>query len=120
AAEANTGPQAPAAAIAASARIDTTRIIRTLPRALFGTNIEVIRDANGLWDPQNQRLDPQIVALARELHLGPIRFPGGVWSDAYDWRNGVGPRNQRATTPTHPGADEKYRHTFGTDEALQL
>ncbi len=114
------GPYAAAPDIVANVRIDTTRTVRMLPRSLFGTNIEVIRDANGLWDARNNRLDPQIVALARDVRLGPIRFPGGVWSDAYDWHNGVGPHSQRATTPTHPGAEETYRHNFGTDEALDL
>jgi len=114
------GPYAPAPDITATVRVDTTRILRTIPRGIFGTNVEVIRDANGLWDPRNQRLEPQIVGLASELHLGPIRFPGGVWSDAYDWHNGIGPRDQRATTPTLPGNDEKFRHNFGTDEVLQL
>ena len=113
-------PSTQGAPIAATVRIDTTRIVRTIPRALFGTNIEVIRNANGLWDERNNRLDPQIVALARDLALGPIRFPGGVWSDAYDWQHGIGPRNARATTPTHPGATETYRHTFGTDEGLSF
>src|SRR4029450_7003646 len=92
------------ASIAASVRIDATRVVRPIPRALFGTNIEVIRDANGLWDAANQRLDPEIVQLSRDLKLGPIRFPGGVWADTYDWRDGVGPRAQRPSKPTHPGA----------------
>ncbi|MGE0417399.1 MAG: hypothetical protein AB7O80_11375 [Acetobacteraceae bacterium] len=115
-----TGAYAPAPDMAATVRIDTTQVVRRLPRSLFGTNIEVIRDANGLWDAHNNRLDPQILALARELRLGPIRFPGGVWSDAYDWRNGVGPQDRRVTTPTHPGSQETYRNRFGTDEALDL
>lgn len=106
--------------IAAEVRIDTKQVLRRIPRGLFGMNIEVIRDANGLWDPAQQRLDPTIVALARDLRLGPIRFPGGVWSDTYDWRNGVGPRGTRRPTPTHPGASETIAHGFGTDEALQF
>jgi len=113
-------PDQSVADIVATVRIDTAQVRRIIPRALFGTNIEVIRNANGLWDNRNNRLDPQIVALARDLSLGPIRFPGGVWSDAYDWRNGVGPMDRRAVTPTHPGADETYRNNFGTDEALRL
>ncbi len=110
----------PDADIPARVRIDITRQLRTIPNGLFGTNVEVIRDANGLWDSKLNQLDPQIVGLARDLGLGPIRFPGGVWADAYDWRNGIGPRERRATTPTHPGANETFRHNFGTDEALRL
>ena len=111
-------PAARSADYAASIRVDTSRVVREIPRGIFGTNIEVIRDANGLWDSRNQRIDPALTALARDMRLSLVRFPGGVWSDTYDWRHGVGPMNQRATTPTHPGAEEKYRHVFGTDEAL--
>jgi alpha-N-arabinofuranosidase len=108
------------ASIPASVRIDASRVVRAIPRALFGTNIETIREANGLWEATNQRLDQQIVRLSKELNLGPVRFPGGVWADAYDWRDGVGPRAQRPSRPTHPGAEEKVRNLFGTDEALSF
>ncbi len=107
-------------AIAATVKVDTRRVVRRIPRSLFGVNIEVIRDANGLWNPAQARLDPTIVALARDLRPGPIRFPGGVWSDAYDWRDGVGPRAARRPRPTHPGAGEMVANQFGTDEALQF
>ena len=93
-------------------------MLRAIPRTLFGTNIEVIRDGNGLWDVANDRLDPQVVQFARDLGVSLVRFPGGVWSDAYDWRDGVGPRTGRKRTPTHPGAEETSRNAFGTDEAL--
>ncbi|MBW6396777.1 hypothetical protein KPL78_02910 [Roseomonas sp. HJA6] len=113
-----TAPGAAVADIAARVRVDTTTIRRSIPRDLFGTNIEVIRDANGLWDARRNRLDPDVVAMARDMGITLVRFPGGVWSDAYDWRNGIGPQSARATTPTHPGAEERFRHVFGTDEAL--
>jgi len=111
-------PGTPVADIPARVRVDTRAIRRTIPRDLFGTNIEVIRDANGLWDTRRNRADPDLVAMARDMGVTLVRFPGGVWSDAYDWRNGIGPQSARATTPTHPGGDERYRHVFGTDEAL--
>lgn len=117
-AAAEPAPAARSADYAARVQVDTSRVVREIPRGIFGTNIEVIRDANGLWDSRNQRIDPTLSSLARDMRLSLVRFPGGVWSDAYDWRHGVGPMNQRATTPTHPGAEEKYRHVFGTDEAL--
>ncbi len=112
---------APAAAIPdipARVRVDAGTIRRTILRDIFGTNIEVIRDANGLWDSARGRIDTDLVAMARDMGITLVRFPGGVWSDAYDWRHGIGPQSARATTPTHPGGDERYRHVFGTDEAL--
>lgn len=105
-------------AMSATVHVDASRILHTIPRAIFGTNLEVIQDGQGLWDVRNRRLQPQIVALARDLALGPIRFPGGVWSDAYDWRLGLGPQDKRPSQPVVPGADWSYRHSFGTDEAL--
>lgn len=111
-------PATTLADIPARVRVDTSAIRRTIPRDIFGTNIEIIRDANGLWETRRNRLDPDIVAMARDMGITLVRFPGGVWSDAYDWRNGIGPQSARATTPTHPGAEERFRHVFGTDEAL--
>ncbi|MEO3473782.1 hypothetical protein AAFN86_18085 [Roseomonas sp. CAU 1739] len=111
-------PSAPATEIPARVRVDTTAVRRVIPREIFGTNVEIIRDANGLWDARRNRLDPDVVRMARDMGISLVRFPGGVWSDAYDWRHGIGPMSARATTPTHPGADERFRHVFGTDEAL--
>jgi alpha-N-arabinofuranosidase len=112
-------PRAAAARdIPARVRIDTGAIRRTIPREIFGTNVEIIRDANGLWDARRNRLDPDVVRMAREMGITLVRFPGGVWSDAYDWRHGIGPPSARATTPMVPGDTERVRHVFGTDEAL--
>jgi alpha-N-arabinofuranosidase len=106
--------------IAARLTVDTQQVARRIPRGLFGANIEVIRDANGLWDRARNRLDPQLVALARELRLDSIRFPGGVWGDAYDWRLGVGPRAARRPAPNAPGDRETHANQFGTQEALDF
>ncbi|CAH0295194.1 hypothetical protein [Roseomonas sp. CECT 9278] len=109
---------APAPDIPARVRVDTTAVRRMIPREIFGTNVEMIRDANGLWDSQRNRLDPTVVRMARDMGVTLVRFPGGVWSDAYDWRHGIGPQSARATTPMVPGDTERVRHSFGTDEAL--
>jgi len=100
--------------------VQTQQVVRAIPRGLFGANIEVIRDANGLWDRARDGLDPQLVALARELRLDSIRFPGGVWGDAYDWRLGVGPRAARRAVPNVPGDRETHANLFGTQEALDF
>ncbi len=127
--EVRAGPAAAASPPPATARapdiavrltVRTQEVGRRIPRGLFGANIEVIRDANGLWDRARDRLDPQLVALARELRLDSIRFPGGVWGDAYDWRLGVGPRAARRAVPNVPGDTETHANRFGTAEALEL
>ena len=113
-------PASQAIDLPASVEVDTSRVLRQIPAALFGTNVEVIRDANGLWDAPAQRLEPTLLGLARDLGVTSVRFPGGVWSDCYDWRDGVGPFAQRQARPTHPGAEESVRNLFGTDELLSF
>ncbi|MEE9296820.1 MAG: alpha-L-arabinofuranosidase C-terminal domain-containing protein [Phycisphaerae bacterium] len=91
--------------------------IRRIPRTLYGTNIEWIYDGYGLWDRARGRLVPEVVRLTRELKTSPLRFPGGVFSDHYHWRDGLGPAGLRKTT-AHFADGPSSRHSFGTDQAL--
>jgi alpha-N-arabinofuranosidase len=60
--------------------------------------------------------------------LGPtiLRWPGGCYADAYDWRKAIGPRDRRPPVPIIPlGYPNGYDHgmdpnDFGTDEFLEL
>ncbi len=38
---------------------------------------------------------PDVLALVKRLHNGPIRWPGGCDASTYDWRSGVGPLDER-------------------------
>ncbi len=99
--------------------VDASRKIRKIPRSLFGTNVEWVWDAGGLWDKKKKAPDREIERLTRELKVSLIRFPGGVFSDFYHWRDGIGPAEKRRET-THTIGDSKSVHTFGTDEALDF
>src|SRR5262249_29136047 len=84
---------APAVAVIGSTTVVKVALDRELGpvrRHLFGTNIEWIRNAQGLWNDRTRSIDDQVVALAKEAGVSLLRFPGGGWSDAYDWRDGVG------------------------------
>lgn len=63
-------------------------------------------------------LDPEEVAMARDLHSPLIRF-GGNFTSAYDWRDGVGPRDKRISKLNVSWGIPEY-NTFGTDEFLQF
>jgi len=97
--------------------IDADREIRRIPRTLYGTNIEWIWNGNGLWNADTKTLDTELVRLSQESGVSLLRFPGGVFSDFYHWRDGVGPLQSRRTTEHSPGGP-KSAHVFGTDEAL--
>lgn len=76
----------------------------------------------GVWDGDSARSDDQglrkdVIEAARELGVPVIRWPGGCYVDLYDWKDGVGPSEQRPVRPNwHWGGQESNR--FGTDEFL--
>ncbi|GAB6194942.1 hypothetical protein [Lysobacter xanthus] len=123
----NAGASAPARPAAtpgdatadAEISIDTRRSLRQVPPTLFGTNAEWIFDGQGLWSARDGKLDADAVALTRQLSPTLIRFPGGVFSDTYHWRNGIGPQAQRPVTAHYPGGPQS-RHSFGIPELVEL
>ncbi|MEB8387409.1 hypothetical protein OO012_09225 [Rhodobacteraceae bacterium KMM 6894] len=93
---------------------------RTIPGAILGTNVEWIREGNGLWNKARNRLDPDITAMAQTAGIRMVRFPGGVWSDTYIWRDGIGPQSARPTTRHIPDQEETSRHAIGTPEIVEF
>ncbi|WP_433514827.1 alpha-L-arabinofuranosidase C-terminal domain-containing protein [Nonomuraea sp. CA-143628] len=58
-----------------------------------------------------------VLDLVRELGPGPIRWPGGNFTSAYHWEDGIGPRGTRPSRLELAwGGQESNR--FGTDEFL--
>ncbi len=64
----------------------------------------------------------------RTIKAPVVRFPGGCFADSYDWRDGIGPRDQRPrrtnfwanNDPKQP-ADQKYDpNQFGTNEFVRF
>lgn len=99
--------------------IDTGRVVRQIPATLYGTNVEWIFDGQGMWSTTKGGLDPDAVQLSRKLGPTLIRFPGGVFSDYYHWRDGLGPQSQRPTTENTPKGP-KSRHSVGTQEISEF
>jgi alpha-N-arabinofuranosidase len=93
--------------------------IRHIPATLYGTNIEWIWNGDGIWDTKTERLNNSIVSLTRGMGATLHRFPGGVFADFYNWKDGVGPVFLRPTNESMPGGPVSF-HRFGTDEALEF
>jgi alpha-N-arabinofuranosidase len=117
------GATAPSVGSASSYRaalvVETDRVLRTVPAELFGINVEWIFDGQGLWNTADKRVDPDAKRLTRELGTTLLRWPGGVFSDTYRWRDGIGPQAQRPTTQHFPKGPSS-RHSFGTPELVEL
>ena len=93
---------------------------------------------DGIWVGENSKVPNTggirnaLVDALRKIKAPVIRWPGGCFADSYDWRDGVGPRAQRATrtnfwadapewpkgAPTGPWKFETNH--FGTNEFLRF
>ena len=63
-------------------------------------------------------MDPDVIAMARDLHSPLVRF-GGNFTSAYDWHDGIGPRDKRVSKINASWGIPEY-NTFGTDEFLNF
>ena len=117
--ERRTGDEQRPNAAAASITIDAARVLRQIPKEMFGTNVEWVRNANTIWDSRRQAARPEIVQRARELGVTLVRYPGGGFADYYNWRDGVGPRGARPVR-THGLDAGKSAVLFGTHELVEF
>lgn len=114
----------------AHVRIDTRRPLGTVSDDIYGHFLESAFFGNiegGVFDEGSElSLDEpgplngmraDVLDLVKELRPGAIRWPGGNFTSAYHWEDGVGPRDQRpARRELAWGEIETNR--FGTDEFL--
>ncbi len=79
----------------------------------------------GLWVgpespiPNTRGFRNDVVEALRRIHVPLIRWPGGCFADTYNWRDGVGPREQRPVRPNNNWAVTESNQV-GTDEFFDL
>ncbi|HEY3442737.1 MAG TPA: hypothetical protein VGK29_18400 [Paludibaculum sp.] len=113
------GQTDPGTALTGSIVVDASQRQRRIPSTLFGTNIEWVWDGNGIWDSGKDTFNSDILSLARDSAPTLLRYPGGTFSDYYDWTRGIGPRSSRQAISSMPGGATSVPR-FGTDEALDF
>jgi len=90
---------------------------------------------DGIWVGANSRV-PNIEGIRKELveqmrKVKPpvVRYPGGCFADSYDWRDGVGPSDNRprrtnfwieAENAESPASHKYDPNQFGTDEFMHF
>ena len=62
-------------------------------------------------------MSPDMTAKAKQWNIPILRWPGGNFASGYDWRDGIGPRNQRPTRRNDAWGGLEP-NTIGTDEFL--
>jgi alpha-N-arabinofuranosidase len=105
-------------------KLDPERVISEVHPHVFGNFVEhlgrcvyggVFEEGSPLADADGFRKD--VMDGARGLGVTLLRWPGGNFASGYNWKDGVGPRDQRPARRDHAwGALESNR--FGTDEFL--
>ncbi|MEJ2682295.1 MAG: alpha-L-arabinofuranosidase C-terminal domain-containing protein [Gammaproteobacteria bacterium] len=100
----------------ATVTIEANQYIRDVPETLFGANIEWIFDGQGLWDTEQGQLNSQVIELTRNLGVSILRYPGGVFSDYFHWRQGLTQQRTRQSLQHYPSGPTS-RLSFGIREA---
>jgi alpha-N-arabinofuranosidase len=98
--------------------IDAEHPGRTIPRTLFGSNLQWGSRGDGILDSGGNGFNHSVIAAAKKAGVHALRFPGGALANSYRWKNAVGPANQRLPGRNFGGQNEKSE--FGVDEFLNL
>jgi alpha-L-arabinofuranosidase len=109
----------------AKLRIDPSFAVAPVDPRLFGTFVEHLGRCvyTGIYEPTHPRADEHgfrrdVLDLTRELGVTIVRYPGGNFVSAYDWEDGIGPRDERPVR-----LDLAWRtiesNQVGTDEFMQ-
>ncbi|MGA2183037.1 MAG: alpha-L-arabinofuranosidase C-terminal domain-containing protein [Bryobacteraceae bacterium] len=89
-------------ALNARIHIDPERIIGPIDPKIYGNFTEhlgrcieggIFDEGSPLSDANGYRRD--VLEAARNLHVTLLRWPGGNFSSNYNWKDGIGPRDQR-------------------------
>lgn len=105
-------------------KVDAADEIREIPSAMFGINHRYHKYGYGTWDSENNKINENFNALAKEAKFGSVRYPGGTVSNLFTWKDTIGPQSERTTTIAgnnfYSNAGEMpVDPAFGVDEAMK-
>lgn len=80
----------------------------------------------GIWVGPDSRIPnikgfrKDVLDALKRIHVPVVRWPGGCFSEVYDWRDGIGPRSQRPVRTRMNWDDVTDTNQFGTHEFLDF
>lgn len=86
---------------------------------LAGTNHRWNADGEGMWDPRTGRPVAGIVERSREAGLTMVRYPGGTVANLFDWKEAIGPVDERACQRSGRGDGAPLDSRYGVDEHMR-
>lgn len=81
---------------------------------------------DGIWVGENSPIPNtkgyrnDIVTALKEMNIPVLRWPGGCFADTYHWKDGIGPRDRRASIINVNWGGITEDNSFGTHEFLDL
>ena len=109
----------------ASIRLDIERHGGEIDPRIFGGFLEHLGRAvyEGVYDPGSPLSDADgfrtdVLEALAALGMPCVRYPGGNFVSNYDWRDGVGPRDERPARPDYAWKSIEP-NTFGVDEFVR-
>lgn len=108
--------------------INTDQELSTISRHIYGHFAEHLGEGiySGIWVgedsdiPNTKGYRTDVLEALKHLEVPNIRWPGGCFADEYDWRDGIGPQDERPNTiNTHWGMVLED-NSFGTHEFLNF
>jgi alpha-L-arabinofuranosidase len=80
----------------------------------------------GLWVgtdskiPNTYGIRNDVLFALREIKVPNLRWPGGCFADTYHWKDGIGPKEKRASIVNTTWGGVTEDNSFGTDEFMKL
>ena len=109
----------------AEIRLDTDHHVGEIDRRLLSGFLEHLGRAvyEGVYDPGNPLSDADgfrtdVLDALQRLRMPYVRYPGGNFVSNYDWRDGIGPRDERPARPDFAWKSIEP-NTFGVDEFMK-
>ena len=109
----------------ASIRLDLDYTVGEIDSRIFSGFLEHLGRAvyEGIYDPESPLSDANgfrtdVAAALRKLAMPYIRYPGGNFVSNYDWRDGIGPVEDRPVRPEFAWRSIEP-NTFGVDEFIR-
>lgn len=105
-------------------KIDFDRKIGAIDRKIYGNFTEhlgrciyggIYQQGSPLSDSDGFRKD--VLQAARNIHVSVLRWPGGNFSSGYNWKDGIGAKEQRPRR-WDTAWQEEESNRFGTDEFI--
>ena len=70
--------------------------------------------------PNTYGIRNDVLSALREIKIPNLRWPGGCFADTYHWKDGIGPREQRASIINTNWGGVTEDNSFGTNEFMKL